>query len=312
MNALLKLLLPISICSTLILPRAAEADGTNRIGVLTVSYVLTASGSGAWYWDDPGAYGFSGNDSLQLSIGGEVQYAVMQTVPISLSATSSARPQQQSATGSDSTQNWDPPPTTEGGRYFASDPVQPHQRLRHPDQRHASTNRFLGVCEKVSFGASQSSGFYTWDKAWQPDNVAWPPFFDVGTMCAIQGMDNVRLFTFTLTNSALPWTQTLTTNAAVSSELTDWDGSANGNSTTCEPSCCNTRPTCSHSSTMPPEPTARRRLPSPSPRPEPTARAAASSARCGISANRGTDTSHFKGALLHQRGRLHGQRGLHQ
>ena len=123
--------------------------------------------------------------------------------------------QQQSAAGSDNTQSWDPPPTTDGTDTFTSDPsfIQTNVCVTLTNTT-AGTNLFLGVCEKVSFGAIQGGVFYTWDKVWQPDDVAWPPFYDVGTMCAIQGMDNVRLFQFTLTNSALPWTQTLTTNSA--------------------------------------------------------------------------------------------------
>ena len=231
MNPFFKVLLSLEACACLIFPRAADADGTNRIGVLTVSYVMTSDGSGEWYWYSPGIYGFSGDDSIQLSIAGKVQYAVMQSETNLFIGEVISATQQQSAAGSDNTQSWDPPPTTDGTDTFTSDPsfIQTNVCVTLTNTT-AGTNLFLGVCEKVSFGASQGGVFYTWDKVWQPDDVAWPPFYDVGTMCAIQGMDNVRLFQFTLTNSALPWTQTLTTNSAVSTAYSDGDGSATGSS----------------------------------------------------------------------------------
>src|ERR1039458_907387 len=178
MNPLFKVLLSLAACACLIFPRAAEADGTNRIGVLTVSYVMTSDGSGEWYWHSPGIYGFSGDDSIQLSIAGKVQYAVMQSETNLFIGEVISATQQQSAAGSYATQSWDPPPTTDGTDTFTSDPsfIQTNICVTLTNTT-AGTNLFLGVCEKVSFGAIQGGVFYTWDKVWQPDDVAWPPFY---------------------------------------------------------------------------------------------------------------------------------------
>jgi hypothetical protein len=132
MNPFFKVLLSLEACACLIFPRAADADGTNRIGVLTVSYVMTSDGSGEWYWYSPGIYGFSGDDSIQLSIAGKVQYAVMQSETNLFIGEVISATQQQSAAGSYATQSWDQPPTTDGTDTFTSDP----SFMRHLDQHH--------------------------------------------------------------------------------------------------------------------------------------------------------------------------------
>ena len=231
MKPLLKVLLPLAACACLMIPRSADAS-TNRIGVLTASYAMTNGGSGTWYWYEQGAFGYSGNDSPQLSISGEVQYAVMQTESNLFIGNVISAAENQSASGTDYEESWDPPPSSSTTIAFVGDPsFSSTNACLTLTNATGATNVILGICEKVSFGDMADGVFAAWDNAWQPDDVAWPPLDEVGTMCAMQGMDNVRLFQFTLTNSALPWTQTLTTNTVASSDESDSFGWASGSAT---------------------------------------------------------------------------------
>jgi hypothetical protein len=68
-------------CALLAAPLCAFA-ATNRVGVLTANYSMSAGGSGQWYWDyyvGDVENGISDQDNVQLSISGQVKYAVLQS-----------------------------------------------------------------------------------------------------------------------------------------------------------------------------------------------------------------------------------------
>jgi hypothetical protein len=68
----------LSLLSTLHLQFSIAFAQTNRVGVITAGYAMRGGGSGSWDYSDA-SEGVEDQDQIQISITGQVKYAVVQT-----------------------------------------------------------------------------------------------------------------------------------------------------------------------------------------------------------------------------------------
>jgi len=228
---------------------------TNRVGVITATYIMSASGSGQFNYsgtwidgDYSGQNLWAGNDQLSLSISGQVKYEVLQTdtnliigSPLSSSASETASGNEHTHYMGEQLNGYESPPTEEdyttnltfvadpgtGGRY--SYPTNVCVMLTSsPD----GSGQFLGTCGKAVYGSTLPDGsFDPWNNPWTDDgpssdftgNVA---FYDQeGQACTLYAQDEVRHFQFAMTNCALHWSLTVATNTTVNNAYNASDGS---------------------------------------------------------------------------------------
>jgi len=228
--------------AALILP--ADAD-TNRVGVVTASFSMTSSGSGNWHWDHianpDGTYsGFDGNDSLQLSISGQVSYEVLMPAGGNLfTGNLLSSTGQESASGTYQNTDWGEdasPPESES--YIPDPSFVPTDMCsivasNNPSTQQSGTGLFIGTCGAVSYGFIDGGVFYSDTDSFPPD-FPWPPsslLWQDGQACTMRGEWEVYQFLFMLNPAAgTPWTQTLTTNVTVSFSESDPYGLGDGDS----------------------------------------------------------------------------------
>ena len=216
-------------CALLAAPRCAFA-ATNRVGVLTANYSMTASGSGQWYWnyylgDPPVANGISDQDSVQLSISGQVKYAVLKTETNMILGDMISASAQQSVSGTDQGSTWP-------GSVPYSFPYSPDPNFNATNgcvgfsSAPNASGQFSGTCEENAV-----DGFgHGWD------TVPWPDIGGTsqGLMCAWRGEDEVCNFQFTIAAASPPGGCTLATNTTVGVNVIsevwggpdDWSGSS--------------------------------------------------------------------------------------
>jgi hypothetical protein len=80
---------------------------TNRVGVITANYTMTASGSGEWDWGIAGILGYSGSDDLDVSITGVIKYEVVQTETNLMIGRLISASANQTASGGSQRHDWD-------------------------------------------------------------------------------------------------------------------------------------------------------------------------------------------------------------
>ena len=192
---------------------------TNRVGVITFTYAISATGNGHHYWKyytedplggPPIAGGLEDSDDIQASISGVVRYEIIQAYsylteemriwPGKLLSSSA----QQSVSGSESWTAWNPEPESGITPYFAGlfNPTNACVQFISPDGI-----QFVASCEEpVVMGISSG-----WD-----ESRPWPwTGYTQGGACTRHGEDLVRSFQFTIPNPGVHSSQTLTTNVTV-------------------------------------------------------------------------------------------------
>jgi len=213
---------------------------TNRVGVITASYTMTASGTGQWDWGNPTGLGYSGNDQLQISISGNVKYVVLGTETNLIIGNLLSSTGQESASGSCVYDSWDytPPPDVPfhyEGAWLADPNFDPTNvcLIKSSDAfgQAMGTGQFLGTCERAAWGGVWAGQFALNDDGWA-NHDQYPPYDCYGGWdCTVHGEYEVRDFQFAITNAAVHWTQSLTTNVALNYPLAESDGSASASGT---------------------------------------------------------------------------------
>jgi uncharacterized repeat protein (TIGR03803 family) len=212
---------------------------TNRVGVITATYTMTASGTGNWDFGSS-TFGYSGNDQLQIWISGNVKYAVLGTETNLIIGNLLSSTGQESASGSYVFDSWDytPPPdqpSHRDGAYLADPNFSPTNvcLIKSSDAlgQAVGTGQFLGTCERAAWGGIWGGQFALNDDGWRScDN--YPPYDAYGGwFCTVHGEYKVRDFQFAITNAAVHWTQSLTTNVALNYPLVESDGSSSASGT---------------------------------------------------------------------------------
>jgi len=92
---------------TLNLQPSAALASTNRVGVITANYTMSASGSGARSSAIPGVDSLSAQDQAQVSITGQAQYEMLQTQTNLIIGKLIRSSAQQTASGSLQEADWD-------------------------------------------------------------------------------------------------------------------------------------------------------------------------------------------------------------
>ncbi len=145
--------------STLSLQLSTAFASTNRVGVITATYTMTASGTGEWDWGNS-TIGYSGNDQLQIQLSGIVKYVVLGTETNLIIGNLLNSTGQESASGSYVQDDWDytPPPgaSHHEGAYLADPNFNPtNVCLIKPSDalgQAVGTGQFLGTCERAAWG----------------------------------------------------------------------------------------------------------------------------------------------------------------
>jgi uncharacterized repeat protein (TIGR03803 family) len=222
--------------STLILPLSTAFATTNRVGVITVNYSTTASGSGEFGGGDA-VIGTVGSDSLDVAISGQVQYAVLATETNLIIGSLISSSGQETASGSYVDDYWDysnpqdPTVDDQSGDWIPDPNFKPTNVCLITSSNGLSqangTGQFLGTCENAVFGDMWEGSYAPWDTGWGMDlwSNELPLISFVGTYCAQHCECEVRGFQFVITNAMTPWSQTLTTNASEDYSWTATDGS---------------------------------------------------------------------------------------
>ena len=213
-------------------PRCAFA-ATNRVGVLTANYSMTASGSGQWYWDYYDAAdvenGISDQDNVQLSISGQVKYAVLQTETNRILGDVISTTVQETVSGSEQCSAW-PPPENDSYLYSPDPAISASNVCVSIFSAPDASGRFSGTCEENLTDINGSIEMSGWN------GVDWPDIGGTsqGLMCAWHGEDEVCGFQFTLADAAQAGGLTLATNTTVEVNVVTtgfggpdvWSGSA--------------------------------------------------------------------------------------
>ena len=200
-------------CALLAAPLCAFA-ATNRVGVLTANYSMSAGGSGQWSWDYYDAVGvdngITDQDNVQLSISGQVKYVVLQTETNRILGDVISTTDQETVSGSEQSSAW--PPLENDSYIYSADPAISASNLcvlifSAPD----ASGRFSGICEE---NLMDINGYIEMRGS---NGVNWPDIggLQQGLMCAWHGEDEVCDFQFTLSDAAQAGGITLATNTTV-------------------------------------------------------------------------------------------------
>ncbi|MGA2541331.1 MAG: choice-of-anchor tandem repeat GloVer-containing protein [Verrucomicrobiota bacterium] len=233
--------------SILNLPLSTAFATTNRVGVITVNYSTTASGSGGFSGGDA-VIGTVGSDSLDVAISGQVQYAVLATETNLIIGSLISSSGQETASGSYVDDFWDyshpedPTVDDQSGDWIPDPNFKPTNVCLITSSNGLSqangTGQFLGTCENAPFGDMWEGSYAPWDTGWMTDYwaVELPLISFIGTYCAQHCECEVRGFQFVITNAMTPWSQTLTTNASEDYSWTATDGSFSSTGSASAPS----------------------------------------------------------------------------
>jgi PKD repeat protein len=230
------------LCLALVLPGRALA-ATNQIGLFNVTINLTANGSGSWYiWDiangDDTYDGFEGNDSIQLAMTNQLQYAMLSDGTNMVLGNLIAASGTLSASGSYYNYSWGE----------ESSPVESWNFIPDPNFNPAiaclvvaSNNPaaleplLLFTCEEGVFGYLEGTNFVNASEGY-PSATAWDPSAchagADGEDCAIEAENEVQNLQFQLypQDAGRQWDTLLSSNTTVSCAWSSTTGDSDSGS----------------------------------------------------------------------------------
>jgi len=214
-------------------PSTAFAS-TNRVGVLTAHYNMTASGSGDWDYEDLN-YGYGliyvdiGSDQIQVSISGQAQYEVLKTetnVIIGSLLSSSA---QETVSGSGQWEFANPGPPITPGSCLYYPYLNPTNVCVILTNSPGASGPFAGTSAGSFGGTCERAPVCEWDDGWTP--FSFKDLYCFGFQSATKAESEVAGFQFAITNSAMGWSETLATNAPGYISFLQYCGNGTGDAT---------------------------------------------------------------------------------
>jgi uncharacterized repeat protein (TIGR03803 family) len=196
---------------------------TNRVGVITVSYTMTGSGSGSDNGNFQPYVNLSDEqDQLQISLTGQVKYAVSQTQTNLIIGPLISSSAQQTVSGFEEIIDFFiSGQQTSNCAYVIDSAFNPTNVCVILTNAAGGSGPFSGTCEGAVVSLDGEGGGRR-DPGWGATIWPWSDW-QQGLGAVWHGEDEVCQFQFALTNPALPWSQTLATNTTVGFY---WSGSS--------------------------------------------------------------------------------------
>lgn len=216
-------------------PLTLAGAGFQRIGVISASYSMQASGSGEWSWGDS-TQGFKGVDQIDLASAGQTRYEVLSDGTNVLFGSRLSSTSSRNASGTWSQHIWDfttnPSFDNTSSGPFVGDPAfDPAAVLLAADSE--SSGQFLGRCEKAVYGTDDNGWYTARDRGFVAKT--WPPDASdglAGSSSAAHAEDQVANFQFAMGDLTVPFKETFTQPTTVNlNDLGPGGGYQKGNAT---------------------------------------------------------------------------------
>jgi PKD repeat protein len=216
----------------LLCPALSVRADTNQIGVITVTFTISSSGSGSMSWND-GCDWEATSDHAQFALSGEAQFNLFQSNTSLIIGPLANATASQPVSGvydqsgfecgipdgswSDS-YTFVPNPSFSATNQFIS--------IQWISNTPAGGGVFKGSGANPDYGFMSVGNYYAMPDVFPPDPITDP----IGTFCAVQAWMDAEGFPFTLANLGAPSSQTLVTNVTVPFSITT-GGTATGTGT---------------------------------------------------------------------------------